>query len=657
MLLSSYLNPGMIFLVTANVLAITHPYPPETSYTDHQQISTPSFRKRDVGVLPWKRQAPAVDPEEESEDMPADKDGSVPQGKSSSWLGNWWDDLKLNPFANDETNEEPEQGGGFFDGLFGSGEKEERPSKEKEQKQPDKSEKAPQSSGKSWFQNPFGGSNSDGASGEDNSPSAASDPGQGLSRGFDGPVGVDTHPIQPPMNPPLKSTGSGIDPALTVLDRSSRRRLSRYDAKEKQRINTLTRNRQPIPRDDPSLLVIAKPVERLRAYDARRDRQRQEKMRSDQTIKNRLLGQQGPLSTKERELLDYYNRLEEKNNPKSRILGIKDERKRLTQYTLRDKNKKMLTSKEQEQLAGFDEIEKQNPSSRILKTSDDRARLKKYNDRESQRQKNAAAKKKVQPVRGQRNKEAVNLPPKQQQAKSNQQPKKQRVASQKQANKQTTAPAAKLPSRKVRKAQRKEAAAAATATAAAQVAKAAQAEKARNNQAASTASASLAGKKAAKGPNRRQRKAQMKIYVADAARKEKADRAAEAQKRLKDKKAATSTASPAANPQTTSKLLKADPLSEQEKAKASDNMAAFANLPGLGMETPQETKNTKSPKAQKAASPAASQNNKATLAPLTIPQAKVPNTSPPTPPGTPGTAAAPVKLPDKLPLTPPETPV
>lgn len=113
------------------------------------------------------------------------KNGPVTQRTSSSFLGEWWDGLKLNPFAKEDTDEDPEEVGGFFGGWFGSGGKEEKPTEEKEQKQPDKSEQAPQSSGKSWFRSPFGGgsnadkepksssgssffgaSNNDGASGE-----------------------------------------------------------------------------------------------------------------------------------------------------------------------------------------------------------------------------------------------------------------------------------------------------------------------------------------------------------------------------------------------------------------------------------------------------------------------------------------------------------
>ncbi|ELQ32815.1 hypothetical protein OOU_Y34scaffold01031g11 [Pyricularia oryzae Y34] len=471
-----------------------------------------------------------MDPGEGPEDTSADEDGPVTQRTGSSFLGEWWDGLKLNPFAKEDTDEDPEEGGGFFGGWFGSGGKEEKPTKEKEQKQPDKSEQAPQSSGKSWFRSPFGGgsnadkepksssgssffgaSNNDGASGEDSSRSAAPDPGQNPSRGFDGPLGVNTRPVQPLMSPPLRSTDPSIAPALTLLNRSSMRRLNRYDTKEKQRINTLESKGQPIPRNDPSLLFITDPLQHLKAYDSRRDRRRQE---------------------------------------------------------------------------------------------------------------HATAKRKGQLAREQRAKAAVTMPVKQQPPTSSQQPKQaQQLAKQKQENKQAASSAAKVPSRRERKAQRKEAAAAATATAASQMQKGPEAEKARSKQAASAASTGFSAKKAPKGPNRRERKAQMKIYVADAARKDKAARAAEAQKRLTEKKTATTAAGLAAKPQTAGKLFKVDPLGEQEKAKANDNMAAFANLPGLG--------NKKSHKPPNAASPVKPQNHrviaqKATLPPLIIPPVKVP---------------------------------
>ncbi|KAL5875573.1 hypothetical protein ACKVWM_009464 [Pyricularia oryzae] len=402
-----------------------------------------------------------MDPGEGLENTSADEDGPVTQRTGSSFLGEWWDGLKLNPFAKEDTDENPEEGGGFFGGWFGSGGKEEKPTKEKEQKQPDKSEQASQSSGKSWFRSPFGGgnnadkepksssgssffgaSNNDGASGEDSSRSAAPDPGQNPSRDFDGPLGVNTRPVQPLMSPPLRST-------------------------------------------DPN------PVQRLKAYDSRRDRRRQE---------------------------------------------------------------------------------------------------------------HATAKRKGQLAREQRAKAPVTMPVKQQPPTNSQQPKQaQQLAKQKQENKQAASSVAKLPSRRERKAQRKEAAAAATAAAASQMTKGAEAEKTRSKQAASAASTGFSAKKAPKGPNRRERKAQMKIYVADAARKDKAARAAEAQKRLQEKKTATTAAGSAAKPQTAGKLFKADPLSEQEKAKANDNMAAFANLPGLGVAA-----------------------QKATLPPLIIPPVKVP---------------------------------
>ncbi|TLS26697.1 hypothetical protein PpBr36_04857 [Pyricularia pennisetigena] len=434
MLLSSYLNLGILFLATANALVISDPHATEASCRhQQQQISTPALQKRSIGILPWKRQAPATEPEEGSEDLTADGDGSIPQGKSNSWLGDWWDNLKLNPFAKDGTEEEPEEGGGFFAGLFGSNGKEEKPPKEKEQKQPskgifgglfggaDKSEQEPKSSSGSWFKNPFGGgsnpdpepesssgswfknpfgggSNNNGASGEDNSRSTAVDPDQGPSRGFDESVGMNTQLNRPPMSSSLQPTSSGTDSALMQLNRASRRRLKKYDTKEQQRIDTLRLNRQPIPTDDPSLLVIANPVERLKAYDARRDRQRQDKMRSDQAIKN----QKGSLSQDEQRLLNNYDQLETAQNPNSRILAIKDSRERLTKYKLRDKNKKPLTSQEQQRLDRFDAIEKQNPSSRILKTADPRNRLQRYEQREAQRQKNAAAKNKGQPASGQR---------------------------------------------------------------------------------------------------------------------------------------------------------------------------------------------------------------------------------------------------------------
>ncbi|KAI6365291.1 hypothetical protein MCOR25_005420 [Pyricularia grisea] len=427
------------------------------------------------------------------------------------------------------------------------------------------------SSGGSWFRNPFSSSNSDGAS--ENAGSPVAEPAQDPGRGFDGPVGVGTQPIQTSMSPTVKSAAPGIDPASTLLNRQSRRRLRNYDTKEQKRIDTLNLTKQPIPPNDPSLLGITNPVERLRAYDARRDRQRQEQIRSDQAIKNGLLGQKGPLSAEEKKLLDNYDQIEMKNNAKSRILGITDPRKRLVQYKLRDKNKKPLTPMEQQRLEEFDRIEKQNPSSRILKTADPAARLKKYNDREAQRQKNAAAKNKSQPPRGQRGKAAVNSPLAPQQSTPNQPPKKQQVAKPIQENKQIASPAVKQPSRRVRKAQRKEAAATATATAAAQMAKAAPAGTTTSKQATSAP-----GNKAPQGPNRRERKAQMKVYVADAARKEKAARAAEAQKRLQEKKSATSVGVAAVKTQSTGKP---EPMSEKEKAKANENMAAFANLPGL----------------------------------------------------------------------------
>lgn len=247
------------------------------------------------------------------------------------------------------------------------------------------------------------------------------------------------------MSPPLRSTDPSIAPALTLLNRSSMRRLNRYDTKEKQRINTLESKGQPIPRNDPSLLFITDPLQHLKAYDSRRDRRRQE---------------------------------------------------------------------------------------------------------------HATAKRKGQLAREQRAKAAVTMPVKQQPPTSSQQPKQaQQLAKQKQENKQAASSAAKVPSRRERKAQRKEAAAAATATAASQMQKGPEAEKARSKQAASAASTGFSAKKAPKGPNRRERKAQMKIYVADAARKDKAARAAEAQKRLTEKKTATTAAGLAAKPQTAGKLV------------------------------------------------------------------------------------------------------